>query len=118
MTFTLHFRDEADGTPPYNIPVLLELDNGEHLVAIWRWRRDPSNDEWESNGRHVPQRVLRWAYLPSGDPDKDRHRAERNIQTQVNKLTQQATKAFADQIKPAIEAALQAALTRTPADDD
>lgn len=116
MTFALHWYDDHDGKPPYNAPVLLELENGEYVVAIWRWRRDPSNDEWESGGRHVPQRVLRWAYLPSGDPDKDRHRAERNIQTQVDKLTRQATKAFTDQIRPAIEAALQEAVAHTPDD--
>lgn len=117
MTFTLHFYDDRDDKPPYNVPVLLELENGEYVVAIWRWRRDPSEDEWESQGRHVPQRALKWAYLPSGDPEKDRHPAQGHIQLQVNKLTKQATQTFADQIKPAVEAALQAALAR-PASDD
>lgn len=116
MTFTLHFRTTTDGPPPYNVPVLLELDNGEYLVGTWRWRRDPANDEWESNGRHVPRRVIRWAYLPSGDPDRDRHRAEHNIQVQIDLLTKQATKAFSQQIRPAIETAIQEALAHTPDD--
>lgn len=53
---------------------------------------------------------------PAATPEKDRRRAERHIKTQVSKLTEQAAKAFAEQIRPAIETALKDA-PRTHADD-
>lgn len=118
MTLTLHCYDDADGKPPYNVPVLLELEGGAYRTTTWRWRRDPFEDEWDNHGQSVRERVLRWAHLPSGDPEKDRRRAERHIKTQVSKLTEQAAKAFTEQVRPAIEAALQAALAPTPDEDD
>lgn len=54
------------------------------------------------------KRVLRWAYLPSSDPRKDGKDAQRAIVLQVQTLTEQAAKAFAEQVKLAIEAALNA----------
>ena len=34
MTLTPHFYDDADGKPPYNVPVLLELEGGAYRTKL------------------------------------------------------------------------------------